>query len=492
LPTSVAPFQKFRYIDYPSACVAGTYAYTVTPMYFVDATGTALVAGDAATVEVTLGGAPAVNVAVGFTRGFTSSQAYAREFGNAAFRPANQSTYLFNTAPFEKQYAWCGRSARAMLFSFFDGFAATDTLDAFVYDVDEPDFVEALHSFGPRLRLFLDDSKEGSKVKPDREGCANALAASGAAIRRGHFRRFAHDKVLVRKDAQGTPISVLCGSANYSIRGLYVQSNSIIVVTQADLAAKYARVFDLAFAAGPGGEWAAVTHDAISQSWAQYRQSDLPECAVSFAPHTNGELGLNPVAKALQRAQKNVVFALMSSGGGNAQKQLAATIKADTVYAVGTVQTEAFATQLSASGQDVTSYANLGETVPEPFYSELNVGQGGKPGYGGQVIHHKFVVVDFNGTQPTVFCGSSNLALGGEQQNGDNLMAFYDASIATAYAIEGFQLADHYSFRDKMRGATQTQPFTLWQPSDTSRPPWYADYYTAGTKHFREMAALTG
>jgi phosphatidylserine/phosphatidylglycerophosphate/cardiolipin synthase-like enzyme len=46
------------------------------------------------------------------------------------------------------------------------------------------------------------------------------------------------------------------------------------------------------------------------------------------------------------------------------------------------------------------------------------------------MIHNKFVVVDFNGANPAVFTGSSNLTAGGEQQNGDNLIGLYDRSIA--------------------------------------------------------------
>lgn len=40
----------------------------------------------------------------------------------------------------------------------------------------------------------------------------------------------------------------------------------------------------------------------------------------------------------------------------------------------------------------------------------------------GYQIHHKFVVCGFNGNDPVVFCGSSNVAQGGEEANGDNLL----------------------------------------------------------------------
>jgi hypothetical protein len=67
----------------------------------------------------------------------------------------------------------------------------------------------------------------------------------------------------------------------------------------------------------------------------------------------------------------------------------------------------------------------------------------------GHEIHDKFVVCDFNGNDPVVYCGSSNLASGGEAANGDNLLAIHDADVATAFAIEALGLVDHYNFLDR-------------------------------------------
>jgi hypothetical protein len=60
------------------------------------------------------------------------------------------------------------------------------------------------------------------------------------------------------------------------------------------------------------------------------------------------------------------------------------------------------------------------------------------------------VVCGLNGNDPVVYCGSSNLAGGGEAQNGDNLLAIHDADVATAFAIEALGLVDHYDFLDRM------------------------------------------
>src|SRR5205814_3038837 len=86
--------------------------------------------------------------------------------------------------------------------------------------------------------------------------------------------------------------------------------------------------------------------------------------------------------------------------------------------------------------------------LPPPFDQVPNIG-----GVGHQV-HHKFIVCGFNGTDPVVYCGSSNLASGGEELNGDNLLAIHDGDVATAFAIEAVGLVDHFNFID--RYATQS------------------------------------
>jgi hypothetical protein len=54
-----------------------------------------------------------------------------------------------------------------------------------------------------------------------------------------------------------------------------------------------------------------------------------------------------------------------------------------------------------------------------------------------------------------VYCGSSNLATGGEQENGDNLLEIHDPDIAAAFAIEALLLVDHYNFLDSYANAQQ-------------------------------------
>jgi hypothetical protein len=155
------------------------------------------------------------------------------------------------------------------------------------------------------------------------------------------------------------------------------------------------------------------------------------------------------------------------------------------LYAFGTTQRLDGSLKVEKSGDPADTtfipFSYLSKKVPAPFRGEWDGGV-------GQVIHHKFVVTDFNGDNPLVFAGSSNLAAGGEEQNGDNLVCFTDRDIATRYAIEAIQLVDHYRFRAVMQTATDAQPLQLQGHS----AHWASAYYTPGNPKFRERTLLAG
>jgi hypothetical protein len=113
-----------------------------------------------------------------------------------------------------------------------------------------------------------------------------------------------------------------------------------------------------------------------------------------------------------------------------------------------------------------------------PFKQEFTGGM-------GQVIHHKFIVCDFNGDHPVVFCGSSNLAAGGESQNGDNLLAISDRRVVTAYAVEALRLFDHFRFRSLYEAHPTDNPLQL-----TRDASWTAPFYQPDTFVCRERGLL--
>jgi phosphatidylserine/phosphatidylglycerophosphate/cardiolipin synthase-like enzyme len=108
---------------------------------------------------------------------------------------------------------------------------------------------------------------------------------------------------------------------------------------------------------------------------------------------------------------------------------------------------------------------SISKILPPPFKLESD--------YNAHKIHHKFIVTDFNTPQAAVYFGSSNLALGGEQNNGDNLVCIKDQDIATVFAIEAIRLVDHFHFR-AVKYTKKGKPKPLALKTDNQ---WAKAYY---------------
>jgi phosphatidylserine/phosphatidylglycerophosphate/cardiolipin synthase-like enzyme len=471
-PTDEAPIQKFHWIHFPKDVPPGKFTYKAKAMLFADGEETKLKAGPTAEFSLELRDEGYRKMDVGFTRGYMSSQAYAERFENADFKP-DPWTAVYDTSKYAEQYRWLGAHARKLAFEILDETVADPelSLDVFAYDLDESDVVYRLAALGKRLRLYLDDSdikKDGGGAARKAEALA-VIEAGGGTVERGHFHRFAHDKILIQKRGE-TPTKVLSGSANFSVRGLYVQANNVFVFDDEATAKVYEEAFEQAWTDAKGFAAGAIAAEWLLEP-APKGSKDLPGFQVSFAPHADPEVSLAPVAEAIKAAKSSVLFAIMDVGGSGPVLEAVRDLpeRSTDLYAFGTTQRADGSLEVKSPSHPEPTFIPFGylhSKVPEPFRPEISGG-------GGIVIHHKFVVVDFNGDDPVVFAGSSNLAGGGEHENGDNLLAFRDAKIASTYAVEAIRLIDHYRFRAAMKGATKEEPLRL-SPRSAN---WAAPYF---------------
>ena len=146
---------------------------------------------------------------------------------------------------------------------------------------------------------------------------------------------------------------------------------------------------------------------------------------------------------------------------GNLLKNLRTAHEIDDIFTYGIVDESKDITLYKPNSKNGVRIAGKGiaRKLPPTFKEEENI-----PGVS---IHHKFVSADFNGDDPVVFCGSSNLAQLAETVNGDNLIEIRDRDIVTAFAIEAMRLIDHFHFRNrKLRKAIY-----LYTKN------WYENYY---------------
>jgi hypothetical protein len=479
-----APFQKFRWIHVPTEVGPGEFRYRVSARY-MDDTGT-LTTGPVVEADISLAPATIDNfVNVGFTRGFASSQAYVDRFNNeTGILPApgspDSASLEHDMSPFAKHYEWLGFEARRLIHAVLDQVSADTnlTLDALIYEFKEPDILRRMEALGSRVRALIDDHDEQGDSGSCESISADRLSAAGASVNRTHFARQQHNKVLlVRRN--GVPERVLAGSTNFALRGLYIQANNALLFDDSTVAAKFAELFD-AYWASPKAP--AFRNNQLSKQWWSVRDQPGSRVSACFSPHGNSDLSLDPVATAIEDAESSVLYSVvfLNQITGTVRDALDDLVNRS-LFSYGVAQrTGGLSVRKPDGSLGILPFAFLAENAPEPFKSEWS---GNTTGH-SNMVHHKFVVTDFNGTNPTVFTGSSNLAQGGEKDNGDHLIRIEDRKIAIAYAIEALRLFDHFHFRVKAKDADGGQTLRLAKPPAPGKKPWFESYYRNG--HVKE------
>jgi phosphatidylserine/phosphatidylglycerophosphate/cardiolipin synthase-like enzyme len=478
-----APFQKFRWVHFPQNPAAGEYSYRVTKWHML-ADGKSLKQGDTATAKIELDSASYSNyLNIGFTRGYTSSQAFTEKFGN---RPDFLPTKSADGPAFDKSkaptgaYQWLGFETYDLIFGILNDLTTKPAfkdhhLDVLAYDLDEPDIISAFAKLKSRLRIVIDNSKDHLAGSSANQAAATLIASAGKSnVKRTHFKRLQHNKVLLVKDAHGKAIKVLFGSTNFSFNGLYTQANNTIVLEDPTAASLFQDAFNQAWTAP------AKLASAIGSQWHAATQPGKPPIQFCFSPHSTAQMSLTPVADAIDKAKTSVFFAIaflyMDADGiiGQAIRHLAEK----KLFSYGASEQDNKLTVTKPDGSlGIVDFAYLAANTPKPFDQEWR-----SPGIH---IHNKFVVTDFNLPTATVFTGSSNLSDGGEESNGDNLVMIHDQRIATAYAIQAVAIFDHLHFAVAMKAAdNKPEVITLQKPKAISgaKTSWFDRFYVANSQ----------
>jgi hypothetical protein len=503
-----APFQKYRWIHVPGQAhqglvtATGSYTYTVTPRYFDErASMQPMDPTLSASVTVPVGPFRKGAVSIGFTRGYMQSEAFARHFGKDAPLQPSGRPFLYDTAQkaavgpagqgftFADEYAWMGASARALIFSVLNGVLHDRTLqlDVFAYDLDEPDIMRILLQLAAegRARIILDDAAlhhagagRAHKTLPAEDQFEQAFrkrARKPAQIVRGSFGRYSHDKVLIVSRG-GVATQVLTGSTNFSVTGLYVNANHVLLFDDPHVAGVYAQVFEQSWTilkANPRTSRKAASEFAATSLATQpftYQTNTVPRMSITFSPHSEVDANklLAGIAERIQAqaagGQGSVLFAVMQiTGGETPVYQALNEIYRSPVYSYG-ISDAPDGTHLYAPGSEkgVLVTGKPGRTLLPPPFDQVRI----PPGH---EIHDKFVVCGLNSADPVVYCGSSNLASGGEVENGDNLLAIHDQDVAAVFAIEALLLVDHYNFLDRY-AATQKAGRSVKRRPAAARP----------------------
>jgi hypothetical protein len=481
--STAAPFQRFRWVVFPyEGFTEGDYTFRVTPM-FMDAQQV-LSGGEPqeAKLELLRETYPG-QLNVTFTRGFVLSQAFVNKYQDdgpidTLIASARDDPLTFTPTHPEASDAlpWMGFEARRAILEVLR--VAIDDPKAEVsvvaYDLNEPFIVERLKQLGTRLRIIIDDTTEtdedtgvvkghGAPGSPE-----SRVAETLPNVKRQHLGGLQHNKTIVVQSPTAESNLVVCGSTNFTWRGIFVQNNHAIVLRGAKAAATFRAAFD--------AYW---DH---AKSFRQSASAELTplgfagvDGSVAFSPHSNDNALLTTIADDIKSATSAVFYSLafLYQTKGVLREAIEAVTNEQGVLVYGISDRPVGG--LHVTDPDGNPFpvapASLKGSLPPPFREEPE-----RTGV-GNYMHHKFVVIDFDTPKARVYLGSYNFSRPADQDNGENLLLFKDQRIATAFAIEALRIYDHYSFRASPEAAAAgSQPLRL--PPGPGEVAWWDRFYT--------------
>lgn len=479
LSTLVSPIQKFRWVHFPrKADQAGKFVYRVTPVFMDEEDRLSRGEPQQAALELRRDTYPG-KLNVTFTRGFVSSQAFVdryEKFGDfKTLVPGKADLGLKFRATHPKAdeaLAWMGFEAREMILETLD-LAIRDKkaqVRVVAYDLNEPEVVSRLEKLGKRLRIIIDDSASHGKTGSAETQAAKRLQKSAGKdnVKRQHMKSLQHNKSIM---VDGPTITrVIFGSTNLSWRGLYVQANNALIVDGKTAVRLGFTAFDNYFDNEDG------FGDTESAEWQNLGLAGI-NAKVAFSPHNKSNALLETIGEDMLSTKSSMFYSLafLSITPGIIKDAITKVTRNKKMFVYGISDKKTGGIVLRKPDGNIAPVfaAPLSAHIPPPFSEEPSGG-------GGNRMHHKFVVLDFDKPDARVYLGSYNFSNPADRKNGENLLVIRDRRIAVSYMIEALRIFDHYHFRVAQQEAKKARK-TLQlakPPRARGEKPWWDEYYT--------------
>ncbi len=476
--TLVAPIQKFRWIHFPrNANLDGAFTYRVTPIFMDGEDRLSQGEPQEAAVELRRETYPG-QVNVTFTRGFVSSQAFVdryEKFGKFnTLIPAKAKDGLTFKATHPKKdeaLAWMGFEARETILELLDqAISEKAEVRVVAYDLSEPEVVGRLEKLKKKLRIIIDDSAEhGEPESGEAQAAARLMATAGAEnVKRQHMKSLQHNKMIIVNSTKTK--KVVFGSTNLSWRGLYVQANNAFVADGKNPVELALAAFDNYFNNDDGFP---ETDSAELRSLGL----DNIDAKVAFSPHSSANSLLEKIGEDIGNTASSLFYSLafLSITPGIIKDSIRKISKKPGIFAYGIADKKVGGIDLQMPNGNIAPVFSsaLDKNIPPPFNKE-------PAGGGGNRMHHKFIVIDFDKPSARVYLGSYNFSIPADRKNGENLLVIRDRRIAVSYMVEALRIFDHYHFR-----VTQKEAAKAKKKLQLARPPraagektWFAEDYS--------------
>jgi phosphatidylserine/phosphatidylglycerophosphate/cardiolipin synthase-like enzyme len=427
-----APIQRFSWWDggLKTADRGKTFTYTVTPVLGTGAKQLTPQASAAASIAVTIPPVLDHGISTYFNRAVVSSQSF------TALK--NSKTSL------EKQMDWLANGLDAAIPAVLAG---SDGFHGAIYHVSDRRWVlPALKSYKPKASLVYYDRTSSSKDKVDhvsKEGLASIGAKPSLATHpRTRIANLMHDKFIVALSA-GKPDAVLMGSTNFTPEAFTVQANLLHVFHSKELAKAYDARHSL-LASDP-----AMAATTAHSGWTTIGDVPGSQVRVMFCPEPGKKRTfLDAVTTAVKGAKSSVLFCMFTATDHDLLTAIFdAGDHGKVIYGMinsipdpnakppkpGKPETNAHKVAVtlynrSRHERDTLAYDYFDPaSAPAGFLPEfktINVSKysGGKGPPIAVHIHHKFVVIDGDTADPTIYTGSAYFSANSENSNDENVL----------------------------------------------------------------------
>src|SRR5215470_3198248 len=462
LPSNVAPLQKFLWWDsgITDADRGKTFKYTITPVRGSGPKDLALQHGAETTLSVTLPRVEEDGIATWFNRAVVSSQAFSREFPDPESKIPEVMDWLAN----------------GLEDSFVRILSGAKEIDGAIYHLtDKRWVVPALEGFAGELSLVYEDRSNDRTDRP----AIQLLESDHFEGKPRSKTNIMHDKFLV--DVHGG--RVLMGSANFTPEGLTSQANLLHIFNSPELAKLYVERQQL-IADDP-----TIGETAKGAGWSRPIKIGKTTVRVFFSPEPkNKRVSIDTVISSVKRANSSVIFCMFDPTDPKLITSLLKTSdRKKLLYGLlnsisdptakknnrsdsgepprqPSAATQIKVTLFNRSRKDkkvlAYSFFHRGE-APAGFLPELSsvdlssestlpppkAGQR-KRGPPAVHIHHKFIVIDADTDDPTIYTGSANLSNNSTHKNDENLLEIKgNPELARTYFAEFMRLYEHYRAR---------------------------------------------
>jgi phosphatidylserine/phosphatidylglycerophosphate/cardiolipin synthase-like enzyme len=421
-----------------------------------------------------------------FNRGAAASQEYARRF--------KQTPSLDEAPPTDPRWAWLSRGANEAIQAFVG--RATDSgfgLRVAAYEFRLETFADALkaaHGRGADVRILYD----GCNNPPEKDGSVFPRDDNRATARTAHIKSLCKERIT-RSDVKNPPIShhkfivllkggkaqaVLTGSTNFSLGGVFGQSNVVHIVENPVVAEAYLRCWNLIHDnPDPASLKQALTGmDALP--------AHLPPAGTTciFSPQQT-EAALDWYAK-LATETKGALFMTFAFGMNDLFKQAYKTGKAPLRYALmdkllgpgirkaKQAAAEKEMTNLRKMVENRFAVGNLLVTNSfDRWVKEHLTGLNTHVRY----IHTKFMLIDPLGDDPIIVSGSANFSAASTTSNDENMLVIRgNKRVADVYLGEYMRLWNHYAFREWAAQPSSKAGAARFKYLDTSNK-WWREYF---------------